>query len=383
MTVRQRRFTPDDRAESIYHYVPFDVPAGASAFTVTLAYDHSAATVDLGLDGPDRFRGWSGGERSAVTVTPTWATPGYQPGVLTGEWSVVLGLYRVGTFGVDVEVGVDVHRTPVVEPVAPSAPPRPERPPRRALPASAGREWLACDFHSHTVHSDGGLEIVELANLAAARGLDVLAVTDHNTVSHHPLLAAAGDHAGIVVVPGQEVTTDAGHANVFGDVGWIDFRRPAEMWRRDADERGALMSVNHPWAGDCSWRQALQAPAPLVEMWHSTWDRADPEPFEEWRDHGSIAIGGSDFHRHGQGVTPGAPTTWVEAEDRSVDAVLAAMRAGRVAISASPTSPVLLRVDGELVAIDADDGGCRVDAGEGRLAALVDSADGRVAAVSR
>jgi hypothetical protein len=380
VSVERRHFTLDDRAVSVYQYVPFEVPRGASAFTVTMAYDRSLATVDLGLDGPDRFRGWSGGERSEVTVAPTWATPGYQPGELAGEWRVVLGLYRVGGAGVDVEVGVEVHVDPVAPPPAPIAPPRPQRPERRRLPAAAGREWLACDFHSHTVHSDGALEIVDLANLAASRGLDVLAVTDHNTVSHHPFLAAAGAHAGVVLVPGQEVTTDEGHANVFGDVGWIDFRQPAETWRREAAARGALMSVNHPWAGDCSWRQPLREPAPLVEMWHSTWDRADPEPFEDWPDHGSIGIGGSDFHRHGQGVVPGAPTTWVESEDRTVGAVLAAMGEGRVAISASPTSPVLVRVDGELVAVDAD--GCRLESPVGGLARLVDRSDARVAAVS-
>lgn len=381
MTFERRHFTLDDRAASVYQYVPFEVPAGAAAFTVTLAYDRSAATVDLGLDGPDRFRGWSGGERSEVTVTPTWATPGYLPGEVVGTWNVVLGLYRVGPAGVDVQVGVDVHRLPVDAPAAPAPPPRPERPPRRNLPASAGREWLACDFHSHTVHSDGGLEIVALADLATSRGLDVLAVTDHNTVSHHAHLAAAGAHAGVVLLPGQEVTTDEGHANVFGDVGWIDFRQPAETWRREAAARGALMSVNHPWAGDCSWRQALREPAPLVEMWHSTWDRRDPEPFDAWHDHGTIAIGGSDFHRHGQWVTLGEPTTWVEAEDRSVDAILAAMRDGRVAVSASPTSPVLVRLDAELVAIDAD--GCRLIDDDRGLARLVDTADDRVAAVSR
>lgn len=381
MSVVRRHFTPDDRAASIYQYVPFDVPAGAAAFTVTLSYDRSRATVDLGLDGPDRFRGWSGGERSEVTVSPTWATPGYQPGEVPGEWRVVLGLYRVGADGVDVEVGIDVHTHAVGRPPASPVPPRPERRSPRALPAAAGREWLACDFHSHTVHSDGGLEIVDLAVLAASSGLDVLAVTDHNTVSHHPFLAAAGAYAGVVLVPGQEVTTDEGHANVFGDVGWIDFRQPAEMWRREAAERGALMSVNHPWAGDCSWRQPLRDPAPLVEMWHSTWDRADPEPFDEWHDHGSVGIGGSDFHRHGQGVIPGAPTTWVEAEDRTADAVLAAMADGRVAISASPTSPVLLRVDGELVTIDAN--GCRLVSVDGDVSRLVDEADGRVAAIAR
>jgi len=382
VTSTRRHFTPDDRAESVYQYVPFEVPPTAAGLTVTLEYDRSRATVDLGLVGPDRFCGWSGGERSSVTVTRGWATPGYLPADPVGDWNVILGLHRVGASGVDVTVGVEAHQVAPPPPPEPERPPRPERPAPRRLPAAPGRRWLACDFHSHTVHSDGGLGIDELAALAASRGLDVLAVTDHNTTSHHRHLRGAGDHAGILLVPGQEVTTDSGHANVFGDVGWIDFRRPAEEWRVDAAARGAVFSVNHPWAGDCSWRQALREPALLVEAWHSTWDRHDEIVFDEWHDFGGVPIGGSDFHRHGQGVVPGAPTTWVEVAERSVDGVLDALRDGRVAVGASPDSPVLVRVDGELVADGAE--GCRLQvAADGGLARLVDDADGRVAAVCR
>ncbi|MER7546255.1 PHP domain-containing protein [Spirillospora sp. NPDC127506] len=76
-------------------------------------------------------------------------------------------------------------------------------------------------MHSHTVHSDGTLPVRELACLAASQGLDFLAVTDHNTVSHQPELPAASAHAGVLLLPGQEVTTDLGHANVFGADGTV------------------------------------------------------------------------------------------------------------------------------------------------------------------
>ena len=69
-------------------------------------------------------------------------------------------------------------------------------------------------------------------------------------------------------------------------------------------------------------------------------------------------------------------------EDRSVAAVLDALRAGRVAVSASPDSPVLVRRDGVLIAVDAD--GCRLERAESAdgLSRLVDESDGRVAAIS-
>jgi hypothetical protein len=362
MTALTRHFTRDDRAESIYQYLVVDVGDGAGALEVTLDYDRSETILDLGLIGPDRFCGWSGSERARVVVTEDWATPGYLPGRVAGPWQIVLGLHRVAPVGVDVHL--DVATSPN-RPERPPPPPRPvlQRPPRRRLPSAPGHEWLAGDFHSHTVHSDGSLEVVELAARAVGRGLDLLAVTDHNTISHHAALAAAGDDTGILLVPGQEVTTDAGHANCFGAIGWIDFRDPPDRWLEEATARGGVMSVNHPWAWDCAWRLPLGQPADLVEMWHWTWDRRDPGAIGGWPAFGRRAIGGSDFHRPGQGIEPGSPTTWVECAERSVDGVLDALRYGRIAISAAPDAPVVLRDGDDLIMIDAD--GCRLVEADG------------------
>jgi hypothetical protein len=353
-----RRYTRDDRADSIYQYLAVEVPASAGGLKVTLDYDRSETTLDLGLIGPDRFRGWSGSERSTVVVTERWATPGYLPGVVPGAWQVVLGLYRVAPGGVDVRIDVATPAQAPEQPPVPVAPPRPARPPARDLPVAADHQWLAGDFHSHTVHSDGSLEITELAALAAGRGLDVLAVTDHNTVSHHAHLGTAGDHAGILMVPGQEVTTDNGHANCFGAVGWIDFREPPDRWQAEATARGGVLSVNHPWAWDCAWRMPLAGPADLVEMWHWTWDRRDTVPLTDWATFGGRAIGGSDFHRPHDGIAPGSPTTWLECADRSVEAVLDALLHGRVTLSVAPDGPVLIRDGDDYTAIDAD--GCEL-----------------------
>jgi hypothetical protein len=108
----QVRYTPKDRDSGRYQYVPIEVPPGATRLTVDLRYDRagSANVVDLGLFEPGSlelgtaaFRGWSGGERAGVTLSPQWATPGYWPGPLPpGRWHVMLGLYRVGETGVDV-----------------------------------------------------------------------------------------------------------------------------------------------------------------------------------------------------------------------------------------------------------------------------------------
>lgn len=352
MTTRHRdRWTPEDREEQRYRYLPFDVPAGAAGITVTLGYDRDAGVIDLGLFDTHRFRGYSGAERQRVAVGRDAATPGYLPGPLpTGTWSVMLGLHRVPREGLASEVEIEIG--PITDETPPPAPVT-ERPPRREIPATSGRRWLAGDLHTHTVHSDGRLTIDELAGLARSRGLDYLAVTDHNTTSHHAHLGAVGDRQGIVLVPGQEVTTDEGHANCYGDTGWIDFRQAPDSWLVGAEAGGGLLSINHPLAGDCRWRHPVRRRPPLAEVWHSSWDRGAPLPLAWWAGWGAgHPIGGSDFHRMGDDGLPGQPTTWLEAEDEDV---LSALAAGRVAISAEPSGPVLIRHEGELLAIDASD----------------------------
>jgi len=53
VTIHSGRFERDDRAASIYHYLPFEVPAGTSGVEVTLDYDRSAGVLDLGCVGAD------------------------------------------------------------------------------------------------------------------------------------------------------------------------------------------------------------------------------------------------------------------------------------------------------------------------------------------
>jgi len=381
-------FTPDDRVASPYVYLPVDVPAGCAGLTVDLNYDTSAGVLDLGCFGPNGFRGWSGGARSRYAIAPAGATPGYLPGELEpGEWSVVLGLHRVAStrvpWRVEVTLGPIESGTDLTSPPGSGSgtefPPRsgsgrellprsegslpsplPERPPRRNLPAEPGWTLLAGDLHAHTVHSDGDRSIDELAALAVGQGLDFLAVTDHNTVSHHPYLAAAGARAGLTLIPGQEVTTHRGHANAFGDIGWIDFREPADEWVAQVAARGGLLSINHPLASDCAWRQPLATRPPLAEIWHWTWlDRRWGGPMAWWLawDPATVPVGGSDFHRPDQGRPLGQPTTWVlcqDGGDTSAAPVLAGLASGRTSISADRSGPVLLRLGDELLAIDAD-----------------------------
>ncbi|MFE7508590.1 CehA/McbA family metallohydrolase [Promicromonospora sp. NPDC057488] len=389
---RRLRLSVDDQIEGRYLEVPFEIPGrGADALEVTLAYDRDAAVIDLGCRDPERWRGWSGGARSRFAIDPGarpvanlgtgtgtgtdsgTATPGYEPGELVpGAWAVVLGLHRLPAEPIDVTVTIatGADAGPVEdEPPAPP-PPSGSGPGRtrlgRDLPAPDGLTWYAGDLHAHTTHSDGTLSIAQLASAAVGRGLDFLAVTDHNTVSHHAHLPGVGAAYDLCLLPGQEVTTHAGHANAFGDIGWVDFRRPARQWLSDVETRGGLLSVNHPLQDDCGWQFPVRTP--FLELWHISWflDLTATGPWAYLRGLGGSAdggpggnpvfLGGSDFHTPDQGYPPGTPTTWVAAADRTPAAILDAIRHGRTAISRfpGPGEPVLVRVGDDLVAVDAD-----------------------------
>ena len=361
VTRYEGRWTLEDRFASAYQYLPVEVPRGSHALRVELEYERSGAIMDLGCLGATGFRGWSGDRRRSFVITADAATPGYLASELEpGTWQVMIKLHRVPPAGAEYRVSAQVSGRAgelAPEPAPEDLPPLTDRPPHRDLPATAGRRWLAGDLHTHTVHSDGVMTVPELARFAAGRGLDFLAISDHNTTSHHRELGPAGAAHGIVLVPAQEVTTDAGHANALGDIGWVDFREPADRWLDHAEQAGGLLSVNHPMGGELSWTAPMKRRPPLIEVWHWSWlDTRWTMPLSWWMawHPEAIPVGGSDWHQPGHDALPGTPTTWVEAEAEDPAAVLAAIGAGRTAVAAGRDGPVLLRVDDELVACDAD-----------------------------
>jgi 3',5'-nucleoside bisphosphate phosphatase len=90
---------------------------------------------------------------------------------------------------------------------------------------------LKSDLHLHTNESDGRLSPAELVLLAKKKGLDVIAVTDHDSVGGIDEAAAEALNAPrIVVIPGVEINTDlpSGELHVLGY--FID-HRDAELGR--------------------------------------------------------------------------------------------------------------------------------------------------------
>lgn len=69
---------------------------------------------------------------------------------------------------------------------------------------------LAYDLHIHSCLSpcgDDDMTPANIAGMAALKGLDVVALTDHNTCRNCPAFMAAAAEYGVLAVPGMEINT--------------------------------------------------------------------------------------------------------------------------------------------------------------------------------
>jgi hypothetical protein len=349
--VLTRHVTPREQQAERYQHLPFDVPPGTTRIVVSYRYDRrdGANVLDLGVFEPGPLtigtaacRGWSGGERDTVTIAVDQATPGYWPGPIpAGRWHVVLGLYKVGETGVDVEILVDTFRDPVAAATLPLAP-RPREPVRQ------GAGWYVGALHAHTNNSDGALAPQQLADKARAEKLDFLAITDHNNTVHQ---LSPVDAPGLLLIVGEEVTTPGGHFNVWGlggDRSFVDFRVPGGDPAIDAlvaaaRARGALVSINHPASAcaACTWTHAVPDGVNAIEISDER-QESRLQALAMWdvllrQGRRLTAVGTSDWHR---GAAPlGLPSVRVWAEELSTAAILEGIRLGRVIVVADPSLP--------------------------------------------
>ncbi len=124
---------------------------------------------------------------------------------------------------------------------------------------------MKADLHLHTTASDGRLQPQELVQLAVKTGLDVIAITDHDTVNGvRPSLIAAEKYPSIIVIPGLEISTDvtAGEVHILGY--FIDYTNSNLVARlhemRNSRELRAkkIISKLHDLKMEISWQRVQE-----------------------------------------------------------------------------------------------------------------------------
>ena len=340
------------KAESPFLEVPVLVPEGVTRIDVSLKYDKSEnCLVDIGIldstatDFPSHtgFRGWSGGALEQFYVARDGATPGYYAGEMPeGIWKILLGLYVLPPEGAVISLMVKADDAGRKLYVAPA-------------PVSARRDeagWFRGDLHCHTYHSDAKGSPQMLAENARSIGLDFLSVTDHNTTSQWQYFGQEST-PDLVFVPGMELTTYRGHANIFGLSDWIDFRihgnQDLPKLVQEVRRQNAILSVNHD-KEPLNWEYEYPE-MDCMEVYHGHWLTGNDgvlKTYDQLLAEGRriSLIGGSDLHQpeHLRESGPfglGKPTTVIWAPRLEASSVLEALKRGYGYVTESPTGPHL------------------------------------------
>jgi predicted metal-dependent phosphoesterase TrpH len=76
----------------------------------------------------------------------------------------------------------------------------------------------AIDLHTHSLRSDGALSPADLVKRAAARGVKIQALSDHDTLAGVAEAVATGKELGVRIIPATELNTESewGDAHILG-----------------------------------------------------------------------------------------------------------------------------------------------------------------------
>jgi len=134
------------------------------------------------------------------------------------------------------------------------------------FPDIPGYKTLKCDFHMHTVFSDGSVWPAVRVDEAVREGLDVISITDHIEYQPHkkdvptnhnrPFEIAKGsaEKKGILLIKAAEITRDTppGHFNALflEDINPLDTKEFLDVFKA-AEKQKAFVFWNHPdWKED-------------------------------------------------------------------------------------------------------------------------------------
>ena len=228
------------------------------------------------------------------------------------------------------------------------------------IPDIPGYRTLKCDFHIHTVFSDGAVWPSVRSEEAWREGLDAIAITDHIEYQPHAadlptshdrsfeIARPLGDQLGLTVIRGSEVTRDMPPGHFNGIFLRTSKSLDTKTWRdalKAAHEQGGFIFWNHPgWTGQqpdgvAKWypEHTELVEAGILQGIEVVNERFyDPEAHRWCLDNNLAIMSNSDIHaplnldylvREGDH----RPLTLVFAKDASLDAIREALVARRTA----------------------------------------------------
>ena len=216
---------------------------------------------------------------------------------------------------------------------------------------------MLIDLHNHTYpkSDDSFMSPDELVDAARAAGLDGVCITEHDDFWSLDDAVGLTKRHGILVLPGAEINTDAGHVLVFGLHRYRFGMHKPSFLRAEADSLKAILVAAHPYR-----RRFLKEPGADPDVRADMLERAVADPqlrlFDAIESHngrgvaeenffsrdlrtalGLPGVAGSDAHRIQQVATA---ATRFQRRIASLEDLIAEIRAGRttpVSLAASAT----------------------------------------------
>ena len=212
-----------------------------------------------------------------------------------------------------------------------------------ANPFEAPGQWLKANLHTHSTQSDGDTTPAERALQYRDAGYDVLAITDHRTVT---VLEGEGPE-GLLVIPSLEAHPACPGASVYHLVCLnvpADFEyneeQPAQEMIDGVRTAGGDVIFAHPyWCGHSAEQIRCLDGLIGVEVYNATCTKigkGDSSVVWDYLLAGGTwlpAVAVDDVHR-GRDIFMG--WTMIKAAERSTDAVMSALRAGSYYASSGP-----------------------------------------------
>ena len=202
------------------------------------------------------------------------------------------------------------------------------------------------DLHVHSEHSkDSKSAHVDILGYAVKRGLDGFAICDHDTIEGGLACREKALDLGleINVIPAVEVTSSKGHILVLGVKQDIEPLLSPEETILKARKLGGTVIIPHPFKSSSHGIGSFEGlDIDAVEVFNSRclFNGANRQALSEAKRLGIPGVAGSDSHVP---EMVGQAYTEIDASENTLDAVLKAIREGKVAPSGKNTPiPIIL-----------------------------------------
>lgn len=215
--------------------------------------------------------------------------------------------------------------------------------------------WIKIQTHVHTINSDGLDKLRDMAEAAAKKNIDIIFLTDHNTMYGYKEAEQISKETGVKVIKGIEYTTFYGHIITIGApyFRWESLNEDSlNELAEHVHKYNGIIGIAHPMAignpvctgGRYKFINTDFKKIDFMEEWHGVINKHNEWEKNEkfWEDKvnkGNIitTLYGGDFHKK-EHFQESDVFNWVRVDDSKEleSQVIAAISLGRVIMSKGP-----------------------------------------------